>query len=100
VRAVAAVPLFVLGVYLSMRLLAALYRVVDVWYAIDRDWPGVVRGLALWCATTAAVAGLLPPAYRPALFWGLAAYLAFFLALYVVREPIVRAAASRARRLR
>lgn len=99
-RALAAIPLFILGVYLSLRTLAALYRVVDLWYAMRREWPRAAGGIALWCGVTAAVAALLPETLRPAFAGGLAAYLAFFLGLYVVREPLLRRAMSRARRIR
>lgn len=98
--ALADVVVFAVGVYLSVRTLAAFYRIIDLWYAMRREWPGVAGGIAGWCGVTAALAALLPAALRAPLAWGLASYLAFFLGLYVVREPLLRGAVARARRTR
>ena len=39
------VAFFVAGVYLSIRGIAACYRVIDLWYAIGTAYPKVIRGL-------------------------------------------------------
>jgi len=34
---------FLIGVQLTMNLFAALYRVLDLWYCIDQQWPRVLK---------------------------------------------------------
>ena len=75
---IAAVVSFSLGVYLSARAIAALYRVIDLWYALRREWLRVARGLFGWGSTT-VVAALLTD--RVAFLWGFASYAVAFVAL-------------------
>ena len=84
-RMVAAIALFAVGVHLSLRTIAALHRVVDLWYTIETAWPRVLRGLIAWAGAIAVAAVLLPPPLRRALLWGCAAYLAFYVSLAGLR---------------
>lgn len=89
------VLLFLLGAYLSMRVIAALYRVLDLWYTIRAAWPQVLRGLVVWVGGTSAVGAALPGELRVAFVWGAAAFAGFFLATgglvcYVI-APLVAA---------
>jgi len=86
---------FLLGLYLSIRVLAALYAVVDLWYAVRRTWPRMVRGLVVWGGITAVAAWPLAPPYRTALLSGLAGYVLFYLALFPLRDIALRAFARR-----
>jgi hypothetical protein len=95
VRALLAVPLFLLGMHLSMRTIAALFRILDLWYTIGTAWPQVVRGLLGWGGGTIAIAAVLPGHLRPAFLWGLATFLGVFLGAYVIRFFILQALAWR-----
>ncbi len=78
--------LFALGVYLCVRVIAALYGVVDLWYRIRSAYPRVILPLVGWCGTTAAIVGLAGAGHRRALLWGMAAYVLLVLALrYAVK---------------
>ena len=79
-----------LGVWLSIRMIAALYLVLDFWYAIGRHYPRVISGIAGWAALIGVTAWLLPPPYRTALGFGLLAFLLFYLSLFVLRYPLLR----------
>ena len=94
-RALLAVALFLLGMHLSMRTIAALYRILDLWYRIGTAWPQVLRGLLGWGGGTVAIAALLPGGLRPFFLWGLAAFLGVFLGAYVIRFFIIQAVAWR-----
>ena len=72
--------LFVLGMYLSVRVVAALYRVIDLWYTIGTAYPKVVRGIVVWVGLSIAIAALLGEHYRQAFFWGFVV----FIILYTV----------------
>jgi len=90
VRWLVDVALFLLGMYLSMRAIAAAYRVLDLWYAIGTGYPTVFRGLLGWGGTTIAIALLLGRHHRTALLCGLLAFLLFYLGLYGVRHLFLR----------
>lgn len=88
---------FALGVYLSVRMIAALYRVIDLWYAIGTAYPAVIRGILGWGATILVIGWLLDPPYRTGMAWGLLGFLFFYLSLYVIRYPVLRALRRRQR---
>lgn len=90
------VALFLLGMYLSMRAIAASYRVLDLWYTIGTEYPTVFRGLLGWGGTSVAIAVLLGPHHRNALLCGLLAFLFFYLGLYGVRHLFLRKPALKA----
>ena len=81
---------FVLGVWMSIRTIAALYLVLDLWYAIGTHWGRVVASIAGWAALVAVSAWLLPPGPRAAFGWGLVAFLGFYLSLFALRYPLLR----------
>jgi hypothetical protein len=87
-----------LGVCLSIRMIAALHRVADLWYTIGTAYPRVLRGIFAWAAAIAACAWLLKPPYRAAFTSGLLAFLLFYPSLYVLRHPFLRALERRASR--
>lgn len=76
----AAVISLALGVYLSMRTIAALYRAIDLSYAAGREWLRITRGIAGW-GSAAVVAAWLSNGV--AFAWGFAGYAVAFVALYV-----------------
>lgn len=89
---------FVLGVGLSIRMIAALYAIVDFWYAIGAWYPRVVRGILGWAMTIVAISWLLNPPLRAAFAAGLLAFLLFYSSLFVLRYPVLRALQGRSRR--
>jgi hypothetical protein len=87
--------LFLLGIYLAIRVLAALHRIIDLWYTIGTVWARMLRGVVIWCGGTLAFALLIPVLYRPALLWGFASYVAFYLAAFALWHLMVPRLASR-----
>jgi len=64
---------FVAGMLLGIRVLAALYAPIDLWYTIRTAWPVALRRIAGWSAATAAALLLLPAdGLRRALVAGMA----------------------------
>lgn len=82
---------FTLGVYLSIRMIAALYQVLDLWYRIGTDYPRVIRGVVGWTVTIVAIAWLLGPTGRTAFVSGLVAFLLFYLSLFGLRHLLIAA---------
>ena len=89
-----AIALFLLGLYFSLRTIAALYRILDVWYTIGTAYPKVIRGVLGWGGSTLAIAMCLGVRQRPAFLWGLGAFLAFYLSLFALRHLALRKPAA------
>lgn len=88
-RWMAQAALFLAGMYVGMRAIAACYRVLDLWYTIRTAYPAVLRGLLGWSGMMAALAVLLG-GRRTAFLGGALAYLLFYLGLYVLRPLVLR----------
>ena len=73
-RTLTAAALFLLGVYLGLRVIAAFFRIVDLWYRIGIAWPGILRGIAGWGGVTLLVVLVAGEQYRSPFLWGFAAY--------------------------
>lgn len=82
--------LVLLGAHLALRTIAALYRVIDLWYALGKHWPRIMRGIAGWGGAMAATAVLLPDHFRSALLWGALGFVGLYLGLYLMRYPLLR----------
>ncbi|HQZ16594.1 MAG TPA: hypothetical protein PLD86_06945 [Vicinamibacteria bacterium] len=82
---------FALGVWVSIRMIAALYQILDLWYRIGTDYPRVIRGVVGRALTIAAIAWLLDAAGRVAFASGLVAFLLFYLSLYGLRHLLILA---------
>ena len=76
---------FVAGLVLCVRLLAALYAPLDLWYTIRAAWPVALLRVAGWSAVTAA-ALLAPPGvvWRWAFLAGMAAALLAHVGTWVL----------------
>jgi hypothetical protein len=82
--------LFACGVYLCLRLIAACYRVIDLWYTIRTAYPQVIRGILGWAGAVTVLAASLDGRHRGAFLFGLLAFLLFYLSLYALRHLVVR----------
>jgi hypothetical protein len=82
--------LFLTGAYLGLRGLAAAYRALDLWYAIRREYPRVVRGVVVWWGASAVVLALTEAPERSAFLWGLLAYLLFYVSPFGLRHLVLR----------
>lgn len=88
------IALFALGVHLALRTVAALYRMIDLWYTMRTAYPRVLRGILGWGGITLAIGAVLPRALRPAFLLGVLSFLGFYLSLYVIRLPLLRRRAA------
>lgn len=72
---------FALGTYLSIRMIAALHGIADLWLMIDKAWVRVLAGVLAWGAAIGVIAWLMARPYQAAFIWGLLTYLVFYLSL-------------------
>lgn len=84
---------FALGIYLSIRIIAALHGPVDVWHVIGKAWPRTVADILVWGITIGVIVCLMDGTYRTALVWGLSIYCVFYLSLL----PLMRLYVARRR---
>ena len=73
---------FLLGMCICVQLIAALYGPADQWYTISSTYPAVIRRILAWILITIWIAWLLGEGLRPAFFWGLGAYVAFYIGVF------------------
>lgn len=78
------IALFLLGMALSVQVIASLYGPLDYIHTIKTKFPGLVLRLLIWGGLSAIIAILLGDRYRPSFLWGLAAYVLFYLLSYLV----------------
>jgi hypothetical protein len=93
-RPVFEVALFALGVYLSVRVIAALLGIIDLWYTIRTAYPMVIARILGWGGATVATARVLGDGRRRAFLWGLAAFLVLYLSMYALRHLFLRRPAA------
>jgi hypothetical protein len=84
------VALFACGLYVCLRLIAASYRILDLWYTIRTAYPRVIRGIVGWGGAAAGLPLALDGPRRAAFLLGMLAFLLFYLSLYALRYLVVR----------
>ncbi|MEK7667477.1 MAG: hypothetical protein AAB409_02395 [Gemmatimonadota bacterium] len=70
---------FLAGILLGIRLVAALYAPIDLWYTIRTAWPVAVRRVVGWTGATVVVLLLLGGGWR----WTFVAGMAVSLLVHV-----------------
>ena len=76
------IAVFLLGIYLSMRTIAALYGIADYRYTIKTAYPKVIGRILCWGIITLLMATLLGR-YRYPFLWGMPAYIAVCILSYL-----------------
>jgi hypothetical protein len=81
---------FLLGMCVAVQVVAAFYRIIDLWYSIGTEYLFVIKGIFLWSGTGALIALLLGESLRPAFLWGMFFYIPFYLASFFLLQGITR----------
>ena len=81
---------FILGIYMAMRMIAAIYGIIDYWYTIKTAYLKVFQRIIGWGMITAVLI-LLFSQYRKAFLWGMATYGIFYLFSFLsLRIPLIK----------
>ena len=83
---------FALGIWLAIRLIAALHAIADLWFMIGKVWITVACEVLGWGTITWGAALWLSPPNRIPLLMGWLAYLAFYLSVAELRYLALYAA--------
>jgi len=78
------VVMFFIGIHLMILLLAAGYRIVDLWYRIDDFWAGILARIACLSLLEAILLSTLSGNALSAFVWGQLAYLGFHIVIFWV----------------
>jgi hypothetical protein len=73
------IPLFLSGMYVAMRMIAALFRLVDLWYTFNTAYPRMIRGVLGWGAVMAIMIVMLGGIHRTSFLFGVAVYSFLYL---------------------
>lgn len=84
------VIVFLLGMCLAVQVVAAFYRILDLWYTIQTEYPVVIKGLFLWFGISGLCAVLLGENLRNAFLWGMALYIPFYVVNFFSLQFIIR----------
>ncbi len=84
------VCVFVLGIYMAIRMIAAFYGIIDYWFTIKTAYLKVLQRIIGWGMITAALI-LLFGHYRKAFLWGMATFgIIYILTFLSIRIPLIR----------
>jgi hypothetical protein len=86
---IASVLLFLLGIHLMMTLLAAGYRVIDLWYRLGDFWLGIAARILMSLAIIGLLIVLLPAEWQSAFIDGLVFYLGFHVLAYWLGRLVI-----------
>ena len=78
--------LFVLGILLAIRAIAACYGVIDLWYCWRSHWYKVLARISLWLLLICTAVVFSGPEYRAALIYGLLFFSIFHFLIYWVGQ--------------
>ena len=80
---------FALGIWLSIRMIAALHGIIDFWYMIGKAYPRVAVRILGWSSSILLMVFLLDRPYQTAFVWGAVVFLCFYLSLFPIWRGIV-----------
>ena len=82
--------LFLVGMCVSIQVIAAFYRIIDLRYTIHTAYMKVIQGILGWVGVSVMIAVLLGSQWRKAFLWGLALYVPFYLINFILIQSIIR----------
>jgi len=82
------IVVFFLGIYLSMRTIAALCGIIDYRYTMKTAYPKVIGRILFWGIITLLAATLLGR-YRYPFLWGIPVYIVIGILSYVPNKLIL-----------
>ena len=81
---------FLLGMGVAVQVLAAFYRILDLWYTIRTEYPRVIRGIVFWCGISGLIAFLVGDNLRNTFLGGMIFYIPFYVSNFYLLQSIIR----------
>ena len=82
--------IFLLGLGISVQLVAAFYRILDLWYTIHTVYLKIVRDILVWIGISAVIVIILGEQWRGAFLWGVGLYVPFYLLNFFLIRMMIR----------
>ncbi len=82
--------LFLVGMCASIQVIAAFYRILDLWYTIHTAYLKVIQGIVGWVGLSVIIAVLLGEQWRGAFLWGMAFYVPFYVINFFLLQSILK----------
>ncbi|MCP4150774.1 MAG: hypothetical protein GY757_23715 [bacterium] len=77
------IALLLLGMSLAVQLTAALFGIIDLWYALKREFWKIFLRILVWSSVIAAIAWATDDIYRPFFLWGLPAFVLLHISFFL-----------------
>ena len=81
---------FLLGVHLTMQLIAGLYRIIDLWYRIGDFLIPITRSILFYTLLMGFILWYLEGSSETAFLWGGLFFLGFHLTIFWICQVIFR----------
>jgi hypothetical protein len=78
----AKIIIFLLGLSISLQVIAALYGFIDRWYIFRTAYIKVFQRIVVWSLAATAVYWLLSGSLRPAFLWGMIGYVFLYVVIF------------------
>ena len=91
------VLMFLFGIHMMITMLAACYRIVDLWYRIGDFWAGIFARILGLSLVIGVLIEFLPPDLQIAFVRGMGFYLAFHLVVFWIARIAIWQLESRSR---
>jgi hypothetical protein len=82
--------IFLLGMCLSVQIVAAFYRFLDLRYTIHTAYLKIVQGILIWIGIGVVIVIILGEQWRGAFLWGLGLYVPFYLLNFFLIRNMIR----------
>ena len=82
--------MFLLGVHLTMQLVASLYRILDLWYRIGDFLLPIARSVIFYTLIMVLIWWYLEGSREIAFFWGCLFFLGFHVSIFWIGQVMFR----------
>lgn len=89
-RTIIKMIVFLLGMCVSIQVIAAFYGILDLWYTIHTAYLKVIRGIVGWIGISVIIAILLGEHWRKAFLWGMALYVPFYVINFFLLQSVLK----------
>jgi len=81
---------FLLGIHLTMQLIASFYRIIDLWYRIEDFIKPIARSIISYTIIMLLIWWYFEGSYESAFLWGCLFFLGFHLSIFWIGQAIFR----------
>lgn len=82
--------IFLLGLHLTMQLIASLYRIIDLWYRIGDFLLTIARSVTFYTLSIVFIWWYLEGSNESAFLWGCAFFLSFHVSIFWIGQAMLK----------